>query len=265
MKLFLLLLVFIPAVGKANKPLYEFGAAMGMGYVRDYPGADQGRWRYIGVPSFIYRGHILRNDQRGTRARFFKNEKLDLDLSFGASFPANSKDNKAREGMDDLDWLAEVGPRINIKLLQTSTQTLRLELPIRFVFSTDFAFTQQRGQRFYPQIDLDQRIDDEYRLNLSFKMNWATEDLTDYFYQVEQKDVTLDRPEFDAKSGYVGSAVSLSLFYNDGRLLYGAGSRYSRFDGSTNQNSPLFKDKEALTVFFFFNYFFYQSKEKGSI
>ena len=262
----LFILIFLIHLPNAwcKKPLYEIGIAAGAGYISDYPGADQGRWRYIALPSFAYRGNIIRQDKRRTRARFFKSERLDIDLSFGASFPANSKDNKAREGMSDLDWLGEMGPRVNISFFEDDLHRLELELPVRAVASTDFKFTRQRGFRFYPQLDYTIKLNDKFRINTSLKMNWGSEELTDYFYEVTPQDATLEREEFDAKAGYLGSAVSVSTYYRYQKLFYGLGLRYSRFDNATNETSPLFQRTEDLTVFFAFNYFFYQSKEKGT-
>ena len=247
---------------QAKLPLYELGLAGGGGYIFDYPAANQGRMKYIAIPTGKYRGQIFRNDRKGTRARFFKNEFLDIDLSFSASFPANSENNDARKGMQDLDWLGEIGPRLNIDAFHSKKFRIEVELPLRYVFSTDFNFTKQRGFRFYPQIDLTKYINHRFKINLSFKMNWATEQLTDYFYEVPQADVTQSRKRFNAKSGYVGGDISTFFSYNQDDIFYIIGMAYRNFSNSANQNSPLFKSKENTTFFIAFNYFFFKSKKK---
>jgi outer membrane scaffolding protein for murein synthesis (MipA/OmpV family) len=260
LKFCILFLFLISGSVHAKLPLYELGLAGGLAHISDYPGSNQGRTRQIVIPTFRYRGEVFRADKKGTRARFFKTEKTDVDLSFGASFPANSKDNDAREGMSDLHWIGEIGPRLNIELYKDSKNTIELELPIRFAFSTDFNFTQHRGYRFYPQIDFRRKVSEDFKFSFSIKMNWATEGLTDYFYEVSKEDITPDRERFNSKEGYIGSDLSHFISYSSDDIFYILGIKYSNYEGSSNSNSPLFKSKEDTSVFFAINYFFYKSK-----
>ncbi len=258
----LVILFFSTQYTYAQLPLYEIGMAAGAGYISDYPAADQGRTRAIAFPSFKYRGKLFRSDKKGTRARFFKNETIDVDLSFGASFPANSEDNKAREGMEDLDWLGEIGPRINATLLETKKHSIELEIPFRYVFSTDFDFTKHRGYRFVPQIDYKYRFLEKYTLNLSFKYGYANEKLNDYFYEVDGRDITTERPRYNAKEGHISLDQSAFLIYESEKIFYLFGLRFSNYANSNNTNSPLHRVNQDTAIFFAFNYFFYQSKEK---
>ena len=58
----------------------------------------------------IYRGDIFSvGDEGAFRALAFANDRVELDLSLGASLPANSEDDADRRGMPDLDFLFEVG------------------------------------------------------------------------------------------------------------------------------------------------------------
>lgn len=256
---FLLVLISYSVHGKL--PLYEWGLAAGSGYLSDYPASEQGRARFIGLPTFRYRGKVFRADKKGTRARFFKTEKTDVDMSFGASFPANSENNDAREGMKDLDWLGEIGPRLNLMIYKDPKNTIEIELPVRFVFSTDFSFTKHRGYRFYPQIDFRRKVNENFKFSFSIKMNWATEELSDYFYQVSKQDITSKRAAYNAKPGYIGSDLSYFISYNSDDIFYILGAKYGNYEGSANTNSPLYKAKEDISVFFGLSYFFYKSKE----
>ena len=138
---------FVPALGEegeaekkttedALEPLYELGIAGGLGELPDYPGSDQKRIRYLVLPYFIYRGKVFRSDQKeGMRARFIRNEDIDLDMSAAGSFPASSADNDARRGMPDLDWLMELGPRLEVLLSRLNGRgRFRFLLPARAVF-----------------------------------------------------------------------------------------------------------------------------------
>ncbi len=260
----LYLLVLFPGLLMA-KPLYEYGLGAGTGYLSDYPAADQGRIRTIVLPTFIYRGKVFRSDKKGPRARLLEGKTYNIDLSFGASFPTSDEENDTREGMDDLDWLGEIGPRLNFKLWHTQDATIQLELPVRFVFSTDFEFTKHRGYRFYPQIEYEKYLSEKVRFALSYKMNWATEELNDYFYEVSGSDITAERSAFDAKGGYIGKDITANIKYKYGQLFYILGIGYSNYENSTNENSPLHKADDNLSFFLAFNYFFYQSDEQGAI
>lgn len=256
------LLVALPA--QAELPLYEIGAAFGSGYLADYPGSDQGRSRFIILPSAIYRGETFKSDaNRGTRANFYQSRFTNIDLSFGASFPANSKDNNAREGMNDLDWLGEVGPRFNNIIYKDGPTSLEIEIPLRFIFSTDFEFTKARGYRLQPQLDLRHFFGRYLMLNMSFKLNWATEALHDYFYEVKAQDIRPNRQEYNAKPGYLGRSLSSFFIYEFGDLFCVFGARYSDYRGSVNEQSPLFRANNDTAVFLAFNYFFHKSKERA--
>jgi outer membrane protein len=260
-KFYFLFLCLISTSVHAKLPLYELGLASGIGFTSDYPGSEQGRIQKIILPTFRYRGEVFRADKKGTRARFFKTETTDIDLSFGASFPANSKDNDARRGMEDLHWLGEIGPRLNVELYKDDKNTIELELPIRFVFSTDFDFTKNRGYRFYPQIDFRRKVSEDFKYSLSVKMNWATEGLTDYFYEVSGQDINSRREKYNAKPGYVGANLSYFISYTSENTFYILGVKYSNYNNSANTDSPLFKVKEDTALFVGLNIFFFKSKK----
>jgi MipA family protein len=260
MKYFLIIAIFC-LNAEAKKPLYELGFAVGGGIVPDYPASNQSRTRYIIVPTGTYRGPIVRSDKKGTRARFIHGHRYDIDLSIGASLPANSKNNDAREGMNNLDWLGEIGPRLNFDIYDKNGSEVELELPLRFVASTDFEFTKHRGMRFNPQIDLSHRLNSKFKIYAGLKMDWATEGVTDYFYQVDGSDISAHRTGFNAKPGYIGKYISTSVSYYANHLFMILGIKYSNFEGAANENSPLYKSKENTTLFLGMNYYFYQSKK----
>lgn len=262
-KLIIFFLTFISLTVQAKLALYEIGLASGGGYITDYPASNEKRFRNITVPSFRYRGKILKSDRRGTRAQFFETERSNIDLSFGASFPASSSQNKAREGMEDLDWLGEIGPRYNLTLYKHNRKRIEIQFPLRTVFSTDFTFTKYRGLRFYPQIDFEHFLTEKIRINMSFKMNWVTEELADYFYEIKPSEVTSERNVFNAKGGFVGHNVNFFITYGDNELFTLFGVRLSDYSKSTNHNSDLHKANSDTAIFLAINYYFFQSKERA--
>lgn len=259
--LLLVMLCLIPITTQAKKPLYEIGFASGTGGVPDYPASDQSKNRSIALPTFLYRGEIFRQDRKGSRARLFKNDSIDIDLSFGAAFNANSNNNDAREGMEDLDWLIEIGPRVNYTIYKTDNSFVEFELPFRFVTSTNGQFTRERGQHITPQIDYRNKFHPYFSYSFSFKLNYGSEVLNDYFYQVEKKDVTAERESYNAKAGYVSNSTSGNLIFSKDDLFIIVGATYATYNNSSNQNSPLFKSENSTSLYIAFNYFFFKSKE----
>jgi len=87
-----------------SRPLWQFGFGGGGGVTPHYPASNQSNLRVLAVPTFRYRGRILRSDDDGTRARLIRFEDTEIDLSGAASFPVSSSENAARVGMPELTF-----------------------------------------------------------------------------------------------------------------------------------------------------------------
>ena len=261
--LFLILLMSNNAFTK-NLPRYEFGIFGGAGSIEDYPSADHSSFRYLLFPAFIYRGDVVRTDRGGASANFFKTESLLMDLSFGASFPASSKNNEAREGMSDLDWLGEIGPRLTLTIIKSDDRTLKIMLPVRYVFSTNFKHTQERGYRLSPQLSYrfkNSALIDNQAFFASIAFNTGSQLLQDYFFSVAEEFKTEERKSYRAKSGYMGTNIFAGSAFSIKDLTVFTGIQYKNYKGSANQNSPLFKREENMTFILGFSYFFHKSKK----
>jgi outer membrane scaffolding protein for murein synthesis (MipA/OmpV family) len=239
------------------RPVWEAGAFGGVFYSPEYPAADQSQTNIIPSPYFIYRGETLRIGE-GSIARAVAVDKswYELDLSLAGSFNANSDDNVARMGMPDLDFIFELGPQLKVRLgqfefEQQGKSELFLNLQTRAAFSTDFSGIEHRGYVFQPELSYRQRgwLSEKTALSISISPTWATERLHDYFYQVDSDFVTSERQAYQAKSGYLGTDLSLGVSFNaqkDVRIfLRGTLSVHS---GAANQDSPLFRDKSTYSV-----------------
>ena len=76
------------SAGPRRESLFEAGLFFGGGYVPDYPGSDHNQARYLPLPYVLYRGSVIRADERdGVRARMVLAERLHLELSVSGSFP----------------------------------------------------------------------------------------------------------------------------------------------------------------------------------
>jgi outer membrane protein len=244
-------------------PLYEIGAVGVSGYFPDYPGADQGRVHWLASPSFRYRGRALRADRDdGVRARLFGQQAVGLDLSLSGSFPARSQFNRAREGMPDLQWIGEVGPRIFVRLSDWPNR-FRLLFPLRSVLSTDFGGIYFRGAVFAPGILWQRRriFTDRLQGWLNISAMFASQELHEYFYQVEPEFSRPDRPVFRTRAGYIGTFGGLGLAYEHDNFVYFGFYRPGYLSGSVSEHSPLFRTHVYHAALIGIGYNFYKSKE----
>lgn len=231
---------------KTSEPLWELGAAGGMGYVADYPAAEQSHMQGVILPYFIYRGERLRvfDEKGGVRGRLFNSERVELDMSVSGSLPTDSEDNDARRGMPDIDYLAEIGPRLDVTLSDLNAQQkLALQIPLRIIVSTDLSRMDFQGLLLSPDLVWTDPhwFDTDYQFSASVGASFASEDFLDYFYQVDSAFATPVRPEFNAKGGYLGSRLKISLAKTLGkntRLLGVVTSNY--YGGAANTDSPLY-------------------------
>ena len=85
------------------------------------------------IPYIVYRGEFFKADRDGIRSIFFDNDTFEVNASAGASFPVDSKNNDARQGMPDLKPTVELGPASDVVLWQSTTPRMKLMLrmPVR--------------------------------------------------------------------------------------------------------------------------------------
>lgn len=251
-----------------EKPLLELGVMGGGGYFPDYPASDHSGLKGIVLPWFAYRGEIIRSDEKGLlRGRLIRSERFEFDVSLNGSFPTD--DNGARRGMPDLDWMGEVGPRLQITLAQRPDRKAKVdfELPVRAVFSTDLSNLDYRGVVVQPELAY--QAYNVFRtkavLKLAVGSTFGSEELMDYFYEVAPQYATADRPAYDAEAGYLGShlALTLALPLTDRISLFGL-TRVANHSGATNEDSPLFREETNVSAGFGFTVSLYRSRRLGT-
>jgi MipA family protein len=231
------------------QPVWEAGAFAAVFRTPEYPAAGQSQNNVLAAPYIIYRGETLRiGDGAIARAVAIDKRSYELDLSLAGSFNANSDDNLARQGMPDLDYIFELGPQLKLRLAdvtfaQHGKGELYLNLQTRAAFSTDFSQFNYRGLVFQPELAYRQKgwLSDKSALSVSLSPTWATEQLHDYFYQVEDEYVSAQRQAFNAKGGYLGTDLSVFVSFNasqDVRIFLGG--NMALHSGAANRQSPLF-------------------------
>ena len=246
-----------PEIGLAEasvqgRSLWEAGVIGADLYQPDYPAAGQKHAKWLAAPYLIYRGRILRADREGARARLVRGRWADVEMSFAASFATRSKDNDARTGMPDLDYLLEMGPRVSVLLSRLDGRgSLRLFLPARAVFSTDLSNLKHRGFTYSPALYA--QVEPFWRSGwiglMQLAGRFGDRQINAYFYDVAPEFARPDRPAYDARAGYLGSDLFAGVAIPMGRRwrLFTGGQLY--FDGgSANSASPLFKRRTDYSV-----------------
>jgi outer membrane scaffolding protein for murein synthesis (MipA/OmpV family) len=254
-----------------RKPLWEIGIGGFSGWLPDYPAAGQNTVRAFAAPVPIYRGKIWRvggEENRGAiSGRFVDRERFEFDVTLSGAFPVDSGDNNARRDMPDLDYLFGVGPQLIFKLIrEPGHRKLNLRLQARAVYSTDFSSVDSQGYVFNPKLNYthENLTGLDLKLFTSAGPVFATEDLMDYFYQVDPEFVLPNRPAYDADAGYLGSYITLGVSKRfNSRFRMSLGSRLGVHSGATNDDSPLFEDEVTVSVFTAFFWSIFQSEERG--
>lgn len=255
---------------KKEVPLWEGGVGVVAGSIPDYPGAGHSTFHTVPIPAFIYRGKRVRADEDGgLRARFYKTDTWEFDLSIGGSLPASSDENAERKGMPDLDTMGEIGPTFIWKIIKPSKENphkLILSVPLRFAASTDLKHFNTRGMIFNPiLVYMRERVFlPRMTLILGFDTRFASDTLMDYFYSVSPFYVTSKRTAYEAKAGYMGSNLTLGFTYLLGKSYsFFGGAIQSSLHGATNEESPLFVRKNHTAFALGMIWWFYESKRIG--
>jgi MipA family protein len=229
--------------------LFEFGLGLGASFFPHYPGSDQMRLFVLPFPYGVYRGSFLRSDREGgTRARFFHSKTFELSLSAGGAFPVDSTNNVAREGMPDLGWMGELGPKLRIFLPAGHGQSIRLGLAARGVFaSRELPTIEHRGWLIEPELIFERSnvFMDRFDAFAGVSIYFSDRRFAGYLYEVTSAHARPGRPQYEAKAGYLYSGLSGGLSYRskDERQRFFVYASADLLHGAANETSPLVKTK----------------------
>jgi MipA family protein len=251
------LVVMVPVFSLPNiaageeKPLWELGAGLALLQLPDYRGSDRNRIYLLPYPYFIYRGDILKVDRERVSGRIFKTDAVLLDISFFGHPPVKSSGNDTRSGMPDLDPTFELGPSLNITLLENRQDRykLNLALPARAVFSTNFSSLRHEGWVFSPRLVFEKAdfiSGAGWNLGVSAGPLFADRGYNSYYYSVDPAYATASRPSYSAGSGYAGSSVTLGLSKEYKQLVVTAFAGIHFLQGAAIEDSPLVKSSYSI-------------------
>jgi len=236
----------------AEKPLWELGVGMSGLSFPDYRGSDESSLYAIPFPYLVYRGTFLKADRHGIRGTFFGSDRIELSVSVGASLPVNSDDNRARQGMPDLQPTLELGPSLDLNLWRTPDRRTRLDLrlPVRTAVTVKGGM-DDIGWVFSPRLNLD--ITDVaglagWNMGLLAGPMVGSERNHDYFYTVAPQYATAGRPAFDAKGGYAGSQFMMTMSKRYPKYWLGAFVRWDSLEGAVFADSPLVKSEDYFAA-----------------
>ncbi|GGW75826.1 MipA/OmpV family protein [Alteromonas halophila] len=255
------------------QPLWEAGVGGGVIEVPNYPASVERNLVALALPYVVYRGDIFRvGDGGGARAVVIEESDYEFDISLGGAFSANNEEGGVRDGMPDLDYLFEVGPQLIYRVRDFrfdggGSGRLNARLQTRAVFSTDFSGIDHQGYVLEPMLSYQQRgrLFKDTGLNVSLSLVFATEELHDYFYQVDPAFVTAQRPAYDAKSGYLGAELSMGVSFPIRKRLRGFFGGSVQFNqGAANRDSPLFEDDITYSIGLGFVWRLYESEQRAS-
>lgn len=247
-----------------EKPLWELGVGLALLQMPDYRGSDENRLYLLPYPYLIYRGDILKVDRERISGRIFKTDRLLLDVSLFGTVPVDSSKNTARIGMPDLDPTFEIGPSLNIKLLenQQDRYKLNITLPVRAVFSTDFSSLRQEGWVFNPKLTFEKTDlipDTGLNLGISAGPMFSDSAYHRYFYSVEAVYATASRPSYSAGGGYGGSTLTIGLNKGFKQVIFNAFVSMDFLQGAVFEDSPLVKTKYSVMSGFTVSWIFLKS------
>jgi len=248
----LLFFCFAGLAGAGEKPLWEIGAGVTALYFPDYPGSDQSGAYVLPFPYFVYRGDFFKADRDGIRGIFVDSHRIELNLSVGASLPVNSDQNRARQGMPDLQPTVEIGPALDIHLWRTDDRRYKLDLrlPVRIAVTVSGGM-EDIGWVFSPRINLD--IVDVaglpgWNMGLLAGPMFGSERSHEHFYSVAPQYATADRPAFDAEGGYSGSQFLIALSKRYPNYWIGAFVRWDTLSGAAFAASPLVRQDYSFSA-----------------
>jgi outer membrane protein len=238
-----------PAVTAAeadDKPLWELGAGVTALAFPDYRGSDQTRTYVLPIPYVVYRGEFFKADRDGVRGVLVDRENVKIHASLGASFPVDSNDNDARQGMPDLKPTVELGPAVDVTLWQAAPgMKLSLRLPLRFAFTVERS-PDYIGWLFSPRLNLDiYNVGGMpgWNLGLLASPAYGNARLHRYFYSVAPAYATPSRSAYDADAGYNGMAFLAAVSKRFPRYWVGGFVRYDTLAGATFVDSPLVRTR----------------------
>jgi MipA family protein len=245
---------------KAERPLWELAFGGGLLRAPDYRGSDQSRTYPFPFVFPVYRGEVLRVDEDGIRGVVYDGPAVELDFSVDANVPVSSDDNRAREGMPRLDATGQIGPSLKVTAWRSAVadQDLEINLPLRGVFAVNSSGIDHVGFSASPHLTYHRAVEmagRRWRMGLSAGLEFGDSGLHGFFYDVAPEFATPDRPAYDAGSGFGGTRLIATFTSYTPSNWLSLFARYDHVRGAVYEDSPLVRQRGALTAGFIVSWF----------
>lgn len=234
-----------------EKIFWELGIGLSALSFPDYSGSDQRNLWLLPFPYLTYRSERFIVDRNSASGEILETTKLKLTLSLSGSIPVDSDDNRAREGMPDLDPVVELGPSLQYEMYASAAQQDRLfiELPLRSAFAVDWKAVRHIGWISNPNVQYQKSWEGQdgiWKLTATSGPLFGDRRYHHYFFGVDRRFATPERPVFETSGGYGGWRFSAGFSRRKGRLWYGGFIRYINLSGANFDASPLVKTRHSL-------------------
>lgn len=265
-KTFTFILIFIscmlPATEQSKK--LELGLGAFSTQLPHYLGSDQSDIYLVPLPYVYYLDDTFKVDRNQFTGKLWQNHNFYLDLSASGGVKVNSEDNNARAGMNDLDWVFELGPSIKYYFTGDPQQSSfwYAELFTRKATATDFQSLTDIGWRYGPSMTFQQAysyLQGEIEFTSRFNINFSDSKYLNYYYGVSDEFSHASRSVFENVSGYSGSDLSVGLTYKTGAWWFGGFARYYNFYSANQSDSPLVLQNSNWALGFGVAWVFYQN------
>lgn len=261
----LLAMALTPAAAQ-DEPLWEAGIGVAAVHFPDYRGSSRSQTYPLPAPYFVYRGDFFKADRHGLRGVFYRSDRVNLNMSAGASLPVDSEDNPARQGMPDLKPSFELGPSLDFTLWRSADRRRKLDLrlPVRGAISVE-SDPRFIGTQFFPHANVD--IVDPlghkgWNLGVLAGPVYTDARYNRYYYRVSPEHATAARPAYEPAGGYAGMQFIVALSKRFPKFWVGGFARYDTLRGAQFEASPLVTSKRYVAGGIGVSWIFGESSER---
>jgi MipA family protein len=254
------------AAAPVEEPLWEAGIGVAAVDFPDYRGSSKSRAYLLPDPYIVYRGRFLRADRHGLRGVFFDSDRVDLNLSVGASLPVDSARDPVREGMPNLRPSVELGPSLELNLWRAAGRQASVDLrfPLRGAFTIEKR-SRFIGAQFFPHLNVDVRSPagfEGWDLGVLAGPVFTDRRYNRYFYEVPAAFATPQRPAYEPGGGFAGTEFLAALTKRYPRFWVGGFARYDTLGGARFAASPLVTSKRYFAAGIAISWIIGQSSER---
>lgn len=242
---------------------YSIGVGLSMMTIDDYIGADESQFYLLPTPYLYYQSDSVVIDRNAFEGNLFNSKKWHLAVDAAGSIPVDSSKNKTRQGMDDLDWVGELGPSLEYYFDGDSRALNRtyIDFSVRKAISTDFKKISDTGWSGQISLNNKKQLSTEVLggktvIDSTVAILFYSDRYAQYFYSVAPQYANEERSQYSASGGYAGARLSLGGTWRRDNIWLGVFTRYTQLNNAAFEQSPLVKSNSNLLVGLSISYIF---------